>query len=130
MIAGAVHVSVVFLAGFAFGVLRTVWLSPTVGPLAAVAMELPFILAVSWFACGWCLRKFSIFGLHKRALIGATAFLLLMIVEAALALFLFGTRLEDYIVGMLTPQGVLGLAGQIAFAVIPLFHPGDVATAR
>lgn len=48
------YVGAVFAAGFVLGVLRTLWLAPAVGPLAAVAFELPLVLAFSTMVAGHC----------------------------------------------------------------------------
>jgi hypothetical protein len=39
----------VFAIAFALGTIRTLWLAPAIGAIAAVAMEVPLILAVSWW---------------------------------------------------------------------------------
>ncbi len=111
----------VFAAGFVLGALRTLWLAPMVGPLAAVAMELPVILAVSWFVAGAVLRRWSL-PRAERLVMGAIAFVILMACEAGLSLG-FGRTLRDFAADMATAHGALGLAGQIAFALIPRFRP-------
>lgn len=118
--AGLVYFAVVFLVGFVLGAIRTIWLSPAIGQLGAVAIELPFMLALSWLACGWCLRTFSISDQLQRAWMAAVAFVVLMAAEAGLSIAAFGMRLEDYAAGLLTAAGLLGLSGQVAFAVMPL----------
>lgn len=120
---GFVYFAIVFAAGFALGTVRTLWLAPAIGSLAAVAIELPFMLAASWMACGWCLRRFSISDLGQRARMGALAFLFLMAAEASLAVGIFGLSLDAYAAGLLTAAGMLGLTGQLVFAAMPLLHP-------
>ena len=120
--AGLVYFAVVFSAGFVLGAIRTIWLSPAMGQLGAVAIELPFMLAASWLACGWCLHTFSISDQLRQALMGAVAFVVLMAAEAGLAIAAFGMRPEEYVAGLLTAAGLLGLSGQVAFAVMPLVY--------
>ena len=57
---GAAYFALVFAAGFALGVVRVLVLAPRLGALSAVALELPLILTVSWIACGWVLKRFSV----------------------------------------------------------------------
>jgi len=123
LMAGLVYFAVVFLAGFALGTIRTLWLAPAIGQFPGVAIELPFMLAASWFACGWCLGKFQVSSQRARACMGAVAFFVLMMAEAVLAVAAFGMRLQDYAAGFVTAAGMLGLVGQAAFAAMPLFHP-------
>jgi len=100
------------------------WLAPLVGDVGAVAIELPLMLWVSWVCCGWCLRRFDVSAMRHRAPMGAMAFLVLMVMEATLALAGFGMTIADYASGFLGAAGALGLLGQIAFGLLPLVHPG------
>lgn len=107
----------VFAAGFVLGTLRVLWLAPMVGPFTAVAMELPVILAVSWFTAGRVLRRWPMPAAARLAT-GALAFVILLACEAALSLA-FGRTLRAFAADLATPPGALGLAGQIVFALIP-----------
>ena len=93
--AAAVYFGVVFAAAFALGMLRMLVLAPALGPLLAVALELPAVLALSWLVAGRVLRHWPM-ALRGRTAMGALAFALLMAAEAG-----------------------LGLAGQIGFAILP-----------
>jgi hypothetical protein len=108
----------VFAAGFLLGTIRTLWLAPALGQLAAVALELPIMLAISWW---WC-RRLLVGQRHptsRRAMMGGTAFAWLMLAEFGLALA-FGQRPATYAAALLAPPGLLGLAGQLLFAALPL----------
>jgi hypothetical protein len=123
--AGFAYFAIVFAAGFVLGTVRTLWLVRTVGEVAAVLIELPIILAVSWFACIWVVRSFAVpRSTRHRALVGGIAFLLLMLAELCLAVLLFGRSPEEFAASLATPAGVIGLAGQIAFATFPLLESG------
>lgn len=108
----------VFAAGFLLGTLRTLWLAPALGEFVAVAAELPIMLAVSWW---WCRRLLALrpLPIPGRAVMGASAFTWLMLAELALSLVL-GRSLADHLAAMQAPPGLLGLAGQLVFAALPL----------
>jgi hypothetical protein len=109
----------VFAIAFALGTIRTLWLAPAVGDLAAVGIEVPIILAVSWW-WGRRLLARQPLGPAGRAVMGGTAFGWLMLAEFGLALA-FGREPGDWLASFFTPAGLLGLAGQLGFAAIPLF---------
>ena len=118
---GAFYFALVFAAGFVLGAIRTLLLAPRVGDLAAVAIELPVMLAVAWFACGAVLRWVKPGqGIAARAVMGLLAFALLMAAELALALLLGVPSTSAWLVSLTSAHGLLGLAGQIVFAIFPL----------
>ncbi len=121
--AGLAYFAIVFAAGFLFGVVRVVALTPLIGLFYAVLLELPFILAISWLASSVLCRLFSV-PPHAgvRLTMGAVAFVLLMGAEAVLATVLGGVTLSSHLASMATPSGAAGLAGQIVFALIPLLQ--------
>ena len=121
--AGLIYFALVFAAGFVLGTGRVLLLAPAAGEIAAVLIELPIMLAISWFACGWVIRRHSdprLLG--ARAITGAAAFVLLMLAELALAIFVFGRSVDVFLGSFETPAGAIGLAGQIAFAIFPLLQ--------
>ncbi len=123
---GFLYFAIAFAAGFVLGTLRILVLAPLIGELAAVALELPVMLLVSWFACGGLVRQFSVPALaFPRLAMGALAFGLLMLAEIALSVLAFGRSGAEYLALLQTPSGLLGLSGQIAFAFIPLWQLGQ-----
>lgn len=122
-VAGAAYFAAVFAAGFALGVLRTTVLTPAIGHLAAVAIELPVILAIAWFACGAVLRRVAPTR-GGAVLMGAFAFVLLMAAEAGLSVGLAGRSLAEHFALYARPAHLLGLAGQLAFAAFPIVRLG------
>lgn len=108
----------VFAAGFLLGTVRTLWLAPAIGDLAAVAAELPVMLGFSWWWCRRLLRG-GVLATGQRAVMGGSAFLWLMLAELALSLA-FGRTAAEHLAGLLAPAGLLGLAGQLGFAALPV----------
>lgn len=96
--------------------MRTLWLEPAVGDLAAVAIELPVILLASWFIASWLMKRFAITGRAHAALVGMLALILLWIAELALTILLGGSPAV-----FIQPAGLLGIAGQVLFGMFPLF---------
>src|SRR5690349_5380621 len=103
LLAGATYFGIVFAAGFVLGVLRVTFIAPATGPLWAVALELPFMLAASWWTSGWVGRRFGIATLASAATTGAIAFVLLIAAETGFAMSLGGSRLDQVIASYGTP---------------------------
>jgi hypothetical protein len=121
MLAGAAYFLIVFAAGFVLGTIRVFVLLPRMSELTAVAIELPFMLAIAWAVCGRILRAFDVArDVGTRLLMGTVAFLLLIAAELALGMIGFGRTIADQMAAWTAPAGALGLAGQIAFAFFPL----------
>lgn len=118
--AGVAYVAIVFAAGFALGVARTLALVPQLGDTGAVIVELPVILAISWLASGWLVSRFAVppAAGHRLAM-GLVAFALLMAAEAALSTIAFGRSLGEHLALYRQLPHLIGLAGQIVFALIP-----------
>ncbi len=98
MAAAAAYWAAIFALGFVLGTVRVLWLAPLVGLLAATALELPVMLAASWWTAGRILRGFGV------ARGGAA---------------LLGQSLAAWLAGLTAPHALLGLAGQVGFALIP-----------
>jgi hypothetical protein len=121
--AGLLYFAIVFAAGFALGTLRVLWLAPLAGPLAAVAIELPVMLLVSWVASDWLCRSFRVLRTGAaRLAMGGFAFVLLMSAEVALGTLGFGRSIGEIVADWGTTVGLLGLAGQVAFGLVPFLQ--------
>lgn len=121
--AGALYFLLIFLLGMALGTVRILAIEPRVGALAAVLLELPFMLAASWYVCGRLIRYFSVPAARSsRAAMGGLAFLLLMGAELGLSLFAVGGTVRDHFADFGQAAPLVGLLGQLAFAVFPLFR--------
>lgn len=108
----------IFALAFVLGALRVTLVAPQTGPLIAVALEVPVVLALSWVVAGRALRRWPL-AFRQRAALAALSFALLMALELATALA-FGQTPAQFLAAMTTPPGALGLAGQVGFALIPL----------
>jgi hypothetical protein len=119
--AAVLYFLAVFPAGVVLGVVRVSLVQPVTGPLIAVVLELPLMLALAWLVAGVLIRRFWVPGaLAVRAAMGCLALALLLLAEAALGLIVFGMDPAAQRAALATPQGRLGLAGQILFGLIPL----------
>lgn len=121
--AALLYFTVTFAIAFALGTLRTVFVAPALGEVPAVAMELPMMLAVSWWACGVALKRSPVGpSIRSRAAMGAIALILLLLAEAALNVALGGLTLSQHLARYLTAPVLLGLTGQMAYGMFPLLR--------
>lgn len=119
--AALAYAALTFAAGFVLGTLRTFLIAPLAGPVLAVAIELPLMLALSWAACRFTLRRIAVkAAAPPRLAMGAVALLILLLLEALLSLTLGGLTLAQHIALYATTPVLLGLAGQVIFALFPL----------
>jgi hypothetical protein len=119
--AGFVYFVLAFAAGFLLGTIRTLVVTPVLGELTAVLIELPLMLATSWIACQWVLRHMGVpLPMSSRGIMGLSAFLWLMVAEALLSVILLNRSLAEHFALYGSLPVMLGLAGQLAFAVFPV----------
>lgn len=118
--AGGLYFLLIFLLGMALGTIRILLLEPRLGALTSVLIELPFMLAASWYVCGRLIRHLSVpASLPSRAAMGGLAFLLLMAAELGLSLFAVGGTVGDHFASYTQAAPLIGLFGQLAFAAFP-----------
>lgn len=121
LVSGVVYFAIVFTIAFAIGALRVTFVAPRTGPLVAVALEVPVMLACAWVAAGWIIARNRVPArAGPRLVMGIAAFALLIPAEFAVGIGLFGQSASDIASAMATAPGILGLAGQIGFALVPL----------
>ena len=119
--AGAVYFVTVFLVGFVLGCLRTLVIAPRLGETAAVLLEAPLILTVSWFVAMWCVRYFEVPAAPlARLAMGGWGFALLMVAEFGISSIFFHRSISQHLAGFQSAAGAIGLGAQFAFAWIPL----------
>jgi hypothetical protein len=121
--AGLAYFGVVFAAGFAIGVLRLLFVTPRLGETVAVLFELPLMIALSWLACRWLVTSFGVGpALSSRAAMGGVALAPLLAAEFGIANLAFGRALADHLEHYRNLPTLLGLTGQIAFAIFPIIQ--------
>ncbi len=122
-LAGAVYFLIVYIVGFALGAARVLLVTPRLGAIGAVLVELPVMLTASWIACRWVVRRLAVAPrASARLAMGASAFILLMLAETALGSIAFGQTPAAQIASLLEIAGLIGLGGQVIFALLPLFQ--------
>ena len=119
--AGLAYFVIVFTIAFAVGVVRTLVIAPAIGATAAVMVEVPIILTVSWFAARWVVAHRVLIRPVDKAMTGLIAFVLLMLAELSLAQLLAGQTPGQWAASLFGIPGIIGLCSQIAFALMPLF---------
>ena len=114
--AATAYFAIVFGIGFVLGTARVLAIIPRIGEPAAVLLEVPVMLATSWFAARWCIARFAVArNAVPRLAMGFTAFALVMVAE----LVLFGRTPAQHFAAYRHMTAGLGLAAQLAFALFP-----------
>ena len=126
--AGVAYAVTVFAIGFVLGTARILLLAPRLGATIAVSIETPIILTASWYVSSTWMKCLVVGAeIRTRILVGAVAFVTLMILEVALSIGLFHRSIGEYFAGLASLAGAIGLAAQVCFATSPLL---DVVVRR
>ena len=114
--AGAVYFALVFAAGFALGTLRVLLVVPRLGARTAELIEAPLMLAVTFLAARWTVRRLVVPPRWTRRL-GMSGFALglLVLAEFAVVLGIRGMTLGEYF-AMLDP-----VSGTVYYALLGVF---------
>lgn len=118
--AGFAYFALVFAVAFLLGIVRTLWIAPELGATNAVLVELPLMLAVSWFVARWLVPRMAIGSAAEQLMMGVTAFATLMLAELGLAVLLLDQTFAIWFGELFGIPGILGFLGQIGFGAIPL----------
>jgi hypothetical protein len=94
-------------------------IAPWIGLAEATILEVPVVLLASWHVARRLLRPQRL-TVWQRAGMGASAFVLTMASEAALAALLFDQTITAWAGALASPLGLFGLGGQLGFAAIPV----------
>jgi hypothetical protein len=116
----AAYAAAVFGAGFLLGAIRIVFVVPRLGARAAELVELPLMLAVSFFAAGWVSRRLGPDApIGRRFWIGVVALLLLLGAEALTGMALRGVSAHDALINPDPVSGPLYYVSLVLVAVLP-----------
>jgi len=119
--AGFTYFLVVFAAGFVLGTVRVLAIVPRLGETAAVVLELPLMLGVSWVASRRLVERLEVPAtIQARVVMGACAFALPLAAELGVSVLAFGRTVAEHAASYGSARGALGLAAQIGFALLPL----------
>jgi hypothetical protein len=111
----------VFAIGFLLGAVRVLVVAPRIGAIASVLVELPLILTASFHVARRVLHYWQIPAqTMPRLLLGALAFAVLLALELTISMALFGNSLNQFFAHYQTPEGLIGVCGQLIFAGIPV----------
>jgi hypothetical protein len=130
VIAGLFYFAAVFVLGVILGAVRTLYVVPQFGQSLAVAIELPFILIFAWFACSWLMTKCAVERWQDRLAMSGVAFVLLLLAEWVTRFvflrFILGDGTIPPVVATQSFADGLGIAGQVAFGLLPLIMRTDM----
>jgi len=120
--AGLAYFLAVFAAGFALGVVRALWLAPSIGERAAQLAEMPLMIAAIVAAAVWIVRRRGLAPvLGERLGVGMVALVCVLGAEFALVLPLRGVAPAQYLAGLDPVPAAAYYASLVVLAVAPLF---------
>lgn len=120
--AGSLYFVIIF-AGVLLGTLRELMLVPLAGRTLGVLIELAIILTISWIVCARLIQRLRIASdQNGRIVMGACAFVFLMIAEFSFAKLFLGWTPAEFFGGFYSLDGALGLIGQVIFGAVPLLQ--------
>lgn len=125
------YFAIVFGAGFLLGPIRVLLLEPSLGPLSAVALEAPFLLAVMIAAARLipCAMRLDLRPVTLLAC-GGLALVMQQMADLAVGIALRGMDLGAQMARFATVEGLIYLALLVLFALMPwLVHSWSRPTA-
>jgi len=118
--AATLYFALVFGAGFVLGSIRILWAEPRFGPRLAELIEAPIMLVVIVVAARWIVGGYARqFSRGRRAVLGALALVLTLIVELALVPLVRGQSIADYFAGRDPVSGSVYYVLLVVFAAMP-----------
>ena len=109
-----------WLATFAAGAIRNFVLSPQVGPVVAVLMELAMLSGAGFYACRDTLARFEgVDTQRQRAAMGLLSFAMLIVLEIVLMVVGSNASVAEILESLKSFAGMMGIVGRFAFALFP-----------
>lgn len=118
--AGFMYFGLVFVAGFALGIIRVPLVAPRLGVRLAELLEMPLMILASYFAARFCLQRLGPFTAIRRLVIGGIALAFLVIAELGLTLAM-GQGIGQYVASRDPVSGIAYLISLALFSTMPLF---------
>lgn len=115
----AAYFGLVFAAGFALGVARTLWLVDWVGERSAELAELPLMVFLSWLAARYVVRRWPPASTRRALCVGGVALGLLLLCELTVVLGLRGLSLSQYLATRDPVAGTAYLVSLLWFGLWP-----------
>ncbi len=113
------YLGLTFAAGFALGIVRTLWLVPYVGERTAELIELPMMVLVSFVAADFVVRRRRSAGLKRRIAIGVVALLVILSAELGFVALVRNQTPADSMASRDPVAGVAYLLALLMFAAAP-----------
>lgn len=118
---GSIYFLLVFAAGFVLGTVRTLWVVPRTGVRTAELLETPLMLAVSFLAARWVVRRLAVpYRPSRRLSMGFTALGLMLLAESSLALWVRGLSFREYLATRDPVSGTVYYLLLVVFALMPM----------
>jgi hypothetical protein len=115
------YFAIVFGVGFLLGPIRVLWLEPSLGKTAAVAVEAPFLLAAMIFAASQVPRWTGLnASVGPLAAMGIGALIVQQIADFAVAIGLRSMSVSEQLASVANPDGLIYLALVVVFAAMPV----------
>lgn len=119
--AGLAYALLALAAGWVLGPLRELVVAPRLGPMPALMLEAPLMLAACALAARWTARRFAVpTQIGPRAVMGLAALAVLLAAELAGSMALRGLSPGAWLARAATPQGLIPLGLFLLFAAMPL----------
>lgn len=109
----------VFGLGFALGTIRVLWLAPRLGERAAELAETPLMLAGSFMAARWVVRRWPTTARRADLATGFLALAVMLAFEFGVVLGLRGLTLSEYFATRDPVSGTVYACSLLAFALMP-----------
>ena len=123
--ASSLYFALVFGAGFTLGVIRILWVVPSLGVRMAELIEAPVVIAVSAIAARWVIRRLGVPSTRSiRVTMGAIALLFMLFAELTLVLWVRGVSIHEYLASRDPVSEAVYYVSLAVFAVMPLLAGG------